>query len=284
MSDGIVLINKPLNYTSRDIVNIACKKLNTKKVGHCGTLDPLASGVLVLCVGNATKLVPYITDNSKQYIATMELGRQTTTGDLDGEIVKIENVNVSDAEIKAVFASFPCKYIQTVPIYSAVKVNGKRLYEYARSNTPVELPQREVLLDELQLIDIERKNDKIIIKYLCEVSKGTYIRSLCNDLAEKLGTVSVMTALERTVQGLYNIEECQGIDDDLVLIDINDVKLPYPKINLTKEMVEEVRHGRKLKNNGYEGLVTLYYNDELIAIYSADDKDMKSRRGVKVWK
>ncbi len=282
MNNGIILVNKPSGYTSRDIVNIFQKKLQTKKIGHCGTLDPSAEGVLVLCVGTATKLVDYLTSSDKQYRAKMILGTLTTTCDLDGEVVKTENVSVSDSDIEAVFKSFPKSYIQQVPIYSAVKVKGKKLYEYARQNIPVELPSREVQINSLELIEVVHEG-KTEIEFICDVSKGTYIRSLCLDLAAKLNTISVMSELTRTRQGEFTLSMCQSIDEDANIIDINEITFSYPRIDLTD--IDDVKHGRKIINTyGVSGVVSLYYNNELIAFYESDGEYLKSKRGVKVWK
>lgn len=281
---GVVLIDKPYGVTSRDVVNDVCRKLQTKKVGHCGTLDPLATGVLVICVGNATKLVPYLTSNNKVYSTTMILGRQTTTGDLDGEDVVNELVNITDEEIASVFETFPKTYIQEVPIYSAVKVNGKKLYEYARENIEVELPLRNVEIESLKLLNIDRTNDKIEVHFECEVSKGTYIRSLCNDLAVKMNTVSVMSSLVRIRQGCYSIDECSDVDG-LSLININEVKFPQQAYNVTSEELIEVKFGRKIENHkSFDGEVILYSDGELLAIYESDGEFLKSKRGIKIWK
>lgn len=283
MNNGIVIVNKPSGYTSRDIVNIYQKKLKTKKIGHCGTLDPLAKGVLVLCVGSATKLVDYLTNTDKKYLAKMQLGILTTTSDLDGEVIENVDVDVSDEQIIEVFNNFPSSYIQEVPIYSAVKVNGKKLYEYARSGLEVELPKREVKIKSLELKSINR-NDKLIeIEFLCDVSKGTYIRSLCIDIAKELNTISVMSDLVRVTQAGFSLDECIGLDDDVELIDINQVVFSYPRIDLLS--VDDVKFGRKIKNEfNIDGIVTLYYDNELIAFYESDGDMLKSKRGVKVWK
>ncbi len=284
MNSGIILIDKPIDFTSRDIVNIMCKKLGTKKVGHCGTLDPLASGVLVICFGNATKLVPYLTASSKTYLTKMILGKQTTTGDLAGEVVNQVDVNVSDEEIISVFNNFPKSYIQEVPIYSAVKVDGKRLYEYAREGLDVTLPKREVEIECLNLININRSNGIIEIEFECEVSKGTYIRSLCNDIAKALKTISVMSSLVRSKQGMYHLSDCSDVDN-YTIIDINDIKFTQVCYEVTDEELEDVKNGRKLVNdNGFAGEVLLYYNNELLAVYEASEGFLKSKRGIKVWK
>ncbi len=284
MNSGVVLINKPLNFTSRDIVNIMCKKLKTKKVGHCGTLDPLASGVLVICFGNATKLVPFLTQSSKVYSTKMILGKQTTTGDLDGEVVSEVDVNVSDSEIKSVFDNFPSKYIQEVPIYSAVKVDGKRLYEYAREGLDVVRPKREVEIESLDLVSINRCNGIIEVEFLCQVSKGTYIRSLCNDIAKELNTISVMSSLVRTRQGMFDIANCGDVLD-FNIIDINDIEFTNNTYEVTSEEYEDVRNGRKILNkNNLNGDVAIYYKKELLAMYYAREEYLVSKRGIKVWK
>lgn len=283
MNSGIALIDKPVNYTSRDIVNIMCKALKTKKVGHCGTLDPLASGVLVICFGNATKLVPYLTDSSKVYQAKMILGKQTTTGDLDGSVICDNKVVFEHSRIVNVFDNFPKTYIQEVPIYSAVKVNGKKLYEYARENLDVTLPQRKVEIERLDLIAINNVDDYVEIHFECEVSKGTYIRSLCNDIAKELGTVSVMTNLRRVSQGRYSIDDCCSFDN-FEVIDINEIKFTQDTHHVSFEELNDIKNGRKIKNCGFTSEVILYYENELLAIYENDGVYLKSKRGIKVWK
>ncbi len=285
MNDGIVIIDKPLNFTSRDIVNIVGKKLHTKKVGHCGTLDPLASGVLILCVGNATKLAPYLTNSNKVYRTKMILGTQTSTGDMAGEIIVDEKFNCEDSDVEEVFKNFPRKYVQQVPKYSAVKVKGKELYKYAYAGLDVELPSREVELLELSLLSVNKLDNKVEVVFECEVSKGTYIRSLCNDIAKQLNTVAVMSNLVRVKQGSYTLDECQMLDDDIKLININDLVLPIEKQVLSDEEFNDVRYGRTIANNkNVVGFVGLYYEDELVAIYESSEKVLKSKRGIKVWK
>ena len=153
MYDGILIIDKPKDYTSRDVVNIVSKKLNTKKVGHTGTLDPLATGVLVICVGKATKLVDYLTSTYKEYEAELILGIKTDTADITGNILKEEDSIKKKEEILETLNNMIGKYNQTVPIYSAVKINGKKLYEYAREGKEIELPKREVEIKTLELLD-----------------------------------------------------------------------------------------------------------------------------------
>ena len=156
MHDGIIIINKPKDYTSRDIVNIVSKHFNTKKVGHTGTLDPLATGVLVICVGKATKLVDYLTSTYKEYIAEFILGVETDTLDITGNVLKEEKISKSKEEIEKVLNNMIGEYVQEVPIYSAVKINGKKLYEYAREGIDIELSKRENIKFRMLLCETDR--------------------------------------------------------------------------------------------------------------------------------
>ena len=268
--NGVLLIDKEKGMTSRDVVNKVSKILNTKKVGHTGTLDPLATGVLVVCVGSYTKLVPFLTSMEKEYIATMKLGVLTDTLDVTGDILKEEKVNISSEKIKEVFANFPKKYLQEVPLYSAVKVNGKKLYEYARENLEVVLPKKEVLIKKLEIIKIE--DDMITFKTL--VSKGTYIRSLIRDIANKLGTYGVMTDLRRVSQGYFKIEDCFKIDviNKSKLITIDKLFI-YPVISINEEQLKKVINGNLLNLNCHEEFVFVSFNNEKIALYQKD-KDL----------
>ena len=186
--NGILLIDKPSGYTSRDIVNIVGKILKTKKIGHTGTLDPLASGVLVLCIGSYTKLVDIITSTSKEYIANIILGINTDTLDIECKILNECKCIIDKDKIINTLNTFIGCYNQEVPIYSAVKIEGKKLYEYARENINIKLPSRNVEIKNIELLDIKYENDKTIIKIKTLVSKGPYIRSLSRDIGNILGT------------------------------------------------------------------------------------------------
>ena len=207
MTNGIILIDKPINYTSRDIVNIVSKKLKTKQIGHTGTLDPLATGVLVLTVGTATKISELLVANKKEYIATMIFGLSTDTLDITGNILSDYDCIIDIDKILSMLNSFKKTYMQEVPIYSAVKVNGKKLYEYARNNIDVVLPKKEVSIYDISLVDYKIENNKTIVKFKCLVSKGTYIRSLIRDLASSINENATMSALVRTKQGIFDINE-----------------------------------------------------------------------------
>ena len=284
--NGILIIDKPKGITSRDVVNSVIKKFNTKKVGHTGTLDPIATGVLVVCVGSATKLVDELTSNDKEYIASVELGTLTETLDTEGKVLKEEKCIKTKEEIIEVLNSFKGKYMQEVPIYSAVKINGKKLYEYARENIEIDLPKREVEISNVELFgDIEYKNDKTYFSFKCSVSKGTYIRSLIRDIALKLNTVGIMTDLRRIRQGKFNINSSVTLDDitENSLIDIIDV-LDYKKIELTKDKEKEVLNGAIIDNIYNCDEVLFVSNNEAVALYKKYEKNNEKLKPYKMFK
>jgi len=284
--NGILIIDKPKDITSRDVVNSVVKRFNTKKVGHTGTLDPIATGVLVVCVGSATKLVDELTSNDKEYIASVELGTLTDTLDNTGNIISEENCIKTKEDIINVLNSFKGKYMQEVPIYSAVKINGKKLYEYARENIDVELPKREVEISNIELVsDIEYKGNKTCFKFKCSVSKGTYIRSLIRDIATKLNTVGIMTDLRRIRQGKFDIKDSITIYNinENNLINIVDV-LDYKKIELTSNKEKEVLNGAIIDNIYNNDEVLFIKDSEAIALYKKYDKDDKKLKPYKMFK
>ena len=247
--NGILIINKPLGYTSRDIVNIVGKALNTKKVGHTGTLDPNASGVLVLCIGKALKMCELMTNHDKEYMAEVILGISTDTLDMDSNATVLQdvNVNIEKSKIEDVVKSFIGKYEQVVPVYSSVKVNGRKLYEYARSNTKVDLPKKEVQINDISIVDdIICIDGKIHFNIKCSVSKGTYVRALIRDIGNKLGVPAVMNKLVRTKVGNFDLENSYSLDDiksgNFKLIDICSA---FPSI---KQIVVDDKIANKIKN------------------------------------
>ena len=185
--DGVIIINKSKGITSSAVVQKVRKTLGTKQVGHCGTLDPLAIGVLPILVGQGTKISKYLVEHNKTYIATIKLGEKTETADSEGKVVEEKSIPIlNENKIKDVLTSFIGKQMQVPPIYSAIKKDGKKLYEYARSGEQVEIEPREIELFDIELIEYNEKAQEIQYEVTC--SKGTYIRSLCEDIAEKLGT------------------------------------------------------------------------------------------------
>ncbi len=248
MTNGIILIDKPINYTSRDIVNIVSKKLKTKQIGHTGTLDPLATGVLVLTVGTATKISELLVANKKEYIATMIFGLSTDTLDITGNILSDYDCIIDIDKILSMLNSFKKTYMQEVPIYSAVKVNGKKLYEYARNNIDVVLPKKEVSIYDISLVDYKIENNKTVVKFKCLVSKGTYIRSLIRDLASSINENATMSALVRTKQGIFDINEADKIDSEYNIIPISEVLKDYYTVILDDNIKPKVLNGCKIKN------------------------------------
>lgn len=284
--NGILIIDKPKGITSRDVVDTVVKKLNTKKVGHTGTLDPIATGVLVVCVGDATKLVEDLTCEDKEYIASVELGTITDTLDSTGRILKNEKCIKTKDEIVDSLNSFKGKYMQEVPIYSAVKINGKKLYEYAREGINIELPKREVEIKNIELLDnVKYKNNKTYFSFKCTVSKGTYIRSLIRDISNKLNTIGIMIDLRRTRQGKFKIEDSILLEDVCLekLINIVDI-LDLKKVKLTKNMEKEILNGAII-DNIYECDEVLFIKDSVaIAIYKKYDKDINKLKPYKMFK
>ena len=264
----IIAIDKPKNYTSRDIVNIVSKKLNTKKVGHTGTLDPLATGILVICTDKYLKLVENLMNHDKEYIAEVELGIETDTLDITGNILNQKEKKITKEDLINVLNSFKGKSIQEVPKYSAVKVNGKKLYEYARNNIEVELPKKEIEVYDIELLDFN--DNKFTFK--CHVSKGTYIRSLIRDIGLKLDTYACMTNLRRTKLGKVSLEEINTLKD----LETNNVKELNPvdileldsEIIIDDKIIKKIKNGCKLKKsiNSNEVLFTDKYNN-ILAIY-----------------
>lgn len=284
--DGIVLINKEKNCTSRDVVNQVSKILKTKKIGHTGTLDPIATGVLVLCIGKATKLVEVITSYDKEYEAEVILGIKTDTKDITGEILKEEKAIISKENIEKCLKQMIGTYNQTVPIYSAVKINGKKLYEYARNNEEIELPKRKVTIKELKLIsDITYEKEKTKFKIKCHVSKGTYIRSLIEDIATNLNTIGTMENLKRTKQGNFQITSANTIQDiennKFKIYPIEEILEKFYKIEMTDDLYFKIKNGSIIKNNYNHDIVAFTKNDKVIAIYKEYSKD---KTLLKPWK
>ena len=211
--DGIILINKEKGCTSHDVVN-KVKHIFNEKVGHTGTLDPNATGLLPILIGKGTKLSAYLINHDKEYEVTLKLGIKTDTADSEGKVINEQNVDNSmmqSEKIVKVLDSFIGKQMQTPPIYSAIKINGKKLYEYARKNIEVEIEPRQIEIFSIQLDEINE--DEKIICFTVKCSKGTYIRSLCEDIAERLGTIGYMKELNRVKVGIFDIKNSIKIEE-----------------------------------------------------------------------
>ena len=269
--DGILLINKEPNMTSRDVVNKVCHILNTKKVGHTGTLDPMATGVLVLAINKGLKIVNEITALDKEYEAEITLGINTDTLDITGKTLDTKEVNVTNEDIDRVLKTFIGDYDMEVPLYSAIKINGKKLYEYARNNEEVEVPIHKVKVYELVRTN-DIKNNKFSIR--CKVSKGTYIRSLVRDISKELGTVGVMSKLNRTKQGKFDIKDCYTLKDiedgNYKLLDIKDV-LDLPVVEIPDSIYNKVINGNKIDNTFDYDKFIFEKDNKIIAIYEKDN-------------
>ncbi len=268
--NAVILVNKDKGKTSRDIVNNLTKVFNTKRIGHTGTLDPIAQGVLVICINKYTKLVNSLMSLDKEYIGTITLGIKTDTYDITGKVLEQKDVSVSKEDIEKVFSSLIGKYKQVVPIYSAKKVNGKKLYEYARNGEEVKLPTNEVDIYNLELISYEK--NKIVFK--CNCSKGTYIRSLIQTICDKLNVIGTMSDLVRTKQGNFDISDSYTVEDiangNYKALSVKDL-FDYKTYNLTEEEFNKVKNGSHIKVDSNEDILLLYYNNEEIAIYKRKD-------------
>lgn len=283
MKSGILIIDKPENFTSRDVVNKISGILKTKKIGHTGTLDPIATGVLVLCVEGATKLCELLTSEYKEYIATIKLGIKTDTLDITGKIIKTKKFDITKEQIKKVLKSFLGSSIQTTPIYSAVKVNGKKLYEYAREEKEVELPKREIDIKDIELVSFE--NDEIVFK--TTVSKGTYIRSLIDDICTKLNTVGTMSSLKRTKQGKFLLQNSYTIEEieqgNYNLITIKDALSDLESITINEEIYQKVKNGSIIEKEFKSDIANLIYQDKIIAVYQTYHKDNTKAKPYKMF-
>lgn len=273
--NGLIVVNKETGKTSRDIVNSLNHIFNTKKIGHTGTLDPIASGVLVCVIGKYTKLVNLLTSDAKEYIAEIKLGIKTDTLDITGNVISINTFNITETDILKVFKKFPKTYLQTVPLYSSVHVQGKRLYEYARDNTPVTLPKRKVSIYNLELISF----NKDIITFKTKVSKGTYIRSLIEDICSKLNTCGTMNNLIRTKQGNFSITNSYTLEDikngNYKLLNIKEF-LDYPVIELPDTLIKKVLNGNSITNTfNITNKVIFTYKQKDISIYEVKNQDLK---------
>lgn len=285
--DGILLIDKEKDMTSRDVVNIVSKTLKNKKVGHNGTLDPFATGVLVLCVGKYTKYVEIITAYDKVYEAKIVLGKTTDTLDNTGNIIDTKVANLSKEQIENTLKQMTKTYMQEVPIYSAVKINGKKLYDYARNNEQVDLPKREVTIKKLELIsNIKYINNTTVFSIRCEVTKGTYIRSLVRDIASELNTVGMLEELRRIKQGMFDISETYKIEDikngNFKFIEDNRIFKDYYTVKVDDFLEKKIRNGSILNNN-YDQDIILFINqnNEPLAMYKKYEKD---KTKIKPWK
>ena len=265
--NGIIIVDKPQGKTSHDIVYAIRRLTGIKKVGHTGTLDPMATGVLPICIGSATKVADMLTLSDKAYTAEFVLGKTTDTLDAEGEILTESKVNVTGDEIRAAVMSFVGEIEQIPPMYSAIKQNGKKLYELARQGIEVERKPRKVTINSIDILEINGKT--VTIDVSC--SKGTYIRTLCADIGERLGTGAYMTKLRRTKTGIFAISESYTLEELGTLNELGtlkDVIIPvdkmfseYPKIILNEKQKKSVTNGVRMTYKGRENQVYRVYDE-----------------------
>ncbi len=280
--NGIIVINKPKGCTSHDVV-YQVKKITNEKIGHTGTLDPMATGVLPLLIGKGTLCSKYLINHDKIYEVTLQLGKRTDTADSEGNVVeekKVEDGMLEEKNIKNILKSFLGKQEQIPPIYSAIKVKGKKLYEYARKGQEVEIKPRKIEIYEIKLLKINKKEKQIEFKVTC--SKGTYIRSLCEDIAKKIGTVGYMCKLNRTKVGEFSIknaitiEELKNIEkENLQIITIEKLFEKNDSINLEEQKLKLLLNGVKLKRKEKDGIYKIYSNQKFIGIGIIKDYFLK---------
>lgn len=277
--DGIINVLKPPGMTSHDVVSFVRKTLNIKKVGHTGTLDPNAAGVLPICVGKATRVVQYFDEFTKTYIAELTLGFETDTQDKYGNVIGTADVpDITTDELKNVFNSFQGSIKQIPPMYSAIKYNGKKLYELAREGITVERQQREVFIHNILLL---KRYDNKRVLFQVECSKGTYIRTLCSDIGRKLGTMGCMTFLLRTQVGDFNIDNAYTIEEiqeyvgsnrlDSIIIPLDKALEHYDYVNLNKNYFTILKNGGKAVINSYINESKFYDLEKKIRVYCDND-------------
>lgn len=278
--DGILLLNKEIGMTSFQAINKAKRLINASKVGHSGTLDPFASGLLVVTVNKATKVNQFIEAQEKEYIATLKLGIKTSTLDLEGEVISTKDVPLLSKElIEFTLNKFKGKIKQIPPMYSALKVDGVRLYDLARQGKEVERKEREIEIYDIELLNFT--SDTIEFKVRC--SKGTYIRTLGESISEELNTYGHLIKLTRTKVGNFNLDNAYTLNnlDNVKLYPIKDALKDFPKIMLKDEDILKVKNGIKFKFNRTEDeLLIIDKEENPIAVYEKDGYIYKSKRGL----
>lgn len=271
--NGFILVNKKKNMTSRDVVNSLIKILNTKKIGHTGTLDPFAEGLLLVAVNKGLKVVKLLNYKDKEYIAKVRLGIKTDTLDITGNILEEIKEDLNKEELEEVLQSFIGDYSYEVPIYSAIKVNGKKLYEYAREGKKVEIPIKDSYIYDIKLINIEENSFTFSVK----VSNGTYIRALVRDISKKLCKLMTLEELTRTkidsllLKDAYTLENIKN--NDFKLLKINDL-LNYKEVELSGYLEAKVLNGNKIKLKEKEDNILFIKETEEIAVYTREEYDI----------
>ncbi|MCI8759644.1 MAG: tRNA pseudouridine(55) synthase TruB [Clostridia bacterium] len=277
--DGIIIINKPKNCTSHDVVH-KVKKMTDQKVGHTGTLDPMATGVLPLLIGKGTLCSKYLMNHDKIYEVTLTLGSKTDTGDCEGKRIEEKEVKpncLQTQKVQQVLKAFLGKQTQIPPMYSAIKINGKKLYEYARKGQTVEIEPRQIEIYEIELIKILKEQKQIEFQVHC--SKGTYIRSLCEDIAKKLETIGYMSALNRIKVGEFSIKQAVSLEqlqkENIKCITIEELFEKKEKIELEEKRLQPFLNGVKLTMSQLDGVYRVYVKGQFIGIGTIQNQLLK---------
>lgn len=248
--NGILNINKPEGWTSQDVVAKLRGRLHIRRVGHTGTLDPMATGVLPVCFGKATRIIEYYDDDFKTYEAEMKLGMVTDTLDITGTVLETKPVDVSEEDVIQTIDSFRGWITQIPPKYSALKVNGKPLYKYAREGVEVEIKSRKIYVEDIQPVEVNLGENRILFRVTC--SKGTYIRTICDDIGKKLGCGGTMTSLQRTQSGCFRVEDARTLPE---ILEMTDEELERCVIPMDETLV----HLGRIELKSMES-VPFYYN------------------------
>ena len=299
---GVINIYKPKGLTSHDVVGIIRKILKIKQVGHTGTLDPFAEGVLPICIGKATRLIDYF-DDGKEYLATVQFGSATDTYDLEGNITKTSDKKATETEIKSALLKFKGEISQTPPMYSAIKINGKKLYEYAREGKTVQIEPRKITIYNIELKNFNENNQTADILVKC--SKGTYIRSLANDLGENIGCFGHLTRLIRTQAGKFTLDTATelpvtldekssqehsnkySIQNGAENIILKSIKNPteamsLPIIEICTGEYHRVSNGNSIKTSDKKinsgDFLILVYNNHVVAVGQCEKDEIKVKK------
>lgn len=275
--NGLLLIDKPQDFTSQDVVSKVKKILNVKKAGHIGTLDPMATGLLPILIGDYTKISKYLIEHDKTYIAKLKLGIKTDTGDITGNILEKQEIS-QISNIEETINSFKGVQKQTPPMYSAIKIDGKKLYEYAREGKEVEVPERKIEIFDIRLLNVDDGE----IEFMVSCSKGTYIRVLCEDIARALGTIGTMSSLRRTIVDKFSIDDAYTFeelenskDDESILIKMEDIFNDIDEINLNTRKLELFLNGVKLSVELEDGQYNIYSDNKYIGLGIVKNKLLK---------
>lgn len=279
---GFLNIYKPKDITSHDVVSYLRRVTKIKQIGHTGTLDPFAEGVLPVCIGKSTRLIEYLSDD-KAYIATVQFGKTTDTYDIEGEVLSESDIKVKEDELLSALTKYRGEIEQIPPKYSAIKVNGKKLYEYARAGVEVEIKPRKVVIEEIKLLSFDSNLQAAEIYIKC--SKGTYIRTIGYDLGQDLGCGAYLSGLKRVQAGDFSVEDSIPLYDLKTVEDVEKNlippidKLPLKKVILDDNEYKRVSNGMPIKSNE-TGLVALIFSNSLTAVGIGDSQQIKVKKFV----